>query len=453
MRATAIAVTLLLAAGASAQTQPQNLNTLFEATVAQNNPGDQTDVVVLYILDRNSISTPAGAQALVQTINSSRNDLQLTGSSSTPGNVALAEKTAIADIFAVAIERGAVTETMDGTNVTLATTPYAVATLFGANDTPRNWEALRPLRRVSVMTTFPSDAIVREGDFSNFLAGGLKFLILGNRSPRDAVIVSRAASALRKKGALPQRIARNLNCEAVMNSAWGRNTLAPAVTTYSNWYAANATASRDARVAKLAELVPNTAIDAETTALLATCGQSLEALESAEDAESTLVSTITQDYLAYNTKSQLSLTTLYQRDVANVSDYLTLKLLFGNDVLPNFRTNLNAQVDFNDSAKSAAGQKLDRVRGFSAEGSLTLGPFAQNRFTSDFAGKWYRQQNAKKSTFVTQGTINLKLTGNLNFPIGLSYATNAVDNVQKGFQFKLGFAVLLDQLLASNTSR
>jgi hypothetical protein len=281
----------------------------------------------------------------------------------------------------------------------------------------------------------------------------VKFLLLGNRSPRDAVNVSRAATALRAKGALPQRIARNVGCEAVLNTQWGKSTLAPAITTYSNWYAANATASRDARVAKLAEVVPNTAIDAGVTALLATCGQALGDLESAESAETTLVSTITQDYVAYNTKSQLSLTALYQRDVANVADYLTLKLLFGNDILPSFRTNLNAQVDFNDSPKSTTGQKLDRIRGFSAEGSLTLGPFAQNRFTSDFAGKWYRQQNTKRSTFVTQGTINLKLTGNLNFPIGLSYATNTVDAVQKGFQVKLGLAVLLDELLANNAAR
>lgn len=448
MRFRLICIALLLAIAAAATAQQPTIPAAFTEELADDDTSDKSTLLILYALNRNSIATPAAQQAFLQAATSSRNDMHLTASSSTPGSVALAEKTAIADIFAIAIERGAVNKEVNGTAVTLTTTPYAVATLFGAKDTPANWQALRPLRRIGVITTFASDAVVKQGDFSNFLAGGVKLMLIGTRSPRDAELIGNVAARLRKEGSLDERVAANIACSKVIDSQWGRTTLNPATTKYSDWFSQHTSASQDARVAKLAEVLPTVEIDADTMMLMTTCAASEGKLLDAETADLTLLANSTADYLARNSKHQLSLTTLFQRDVSPAAkDYLTVKLLYGNDLLPTFRTNLNAQVDFNSDTK------LQTVRSFAAEASLTVGPFGGNRITGDFAGKYYRQQNEQVSTVVTQGTLNLRLTGNVQFPVGLSYATKAVDNVQQGFQVQLGVAVLLDQLLANQSVR
>ncbi|HEX8152471.1 MAG TPA: hypothetical protein VF698_05065, partial [Thermoanaerobaculia bacterium] len=91
-----IALLLLIAAGAAAQ--QQTVSAAFTEELMDPATGSKRNLLILYALHRNSIATPAAQQAFLQAATSSRNDLHLTASSSTPGSVALAEKTAIADI-------------------------------------------------------------------------------------------------------------------------------------------------------------------------------------------------------------------------------------------------------------------------------------------------------------------------------------------------------------------
>src|SRR2546421_8257017 len=138
-----IALLLTITAGAAAQ--DSSATSFAQALTDQTN--DVGNIVELYVAKQLGFFVPE--QTFIAAVNAQRTDQQTTASSSAPASVSNVEKNGIADILALAIERGKVTETKSADSATLSTTPYAVATFVGLSDTPANWKKYKYARRLS----------------------------------------------------------------------------------------------------------------------------------------------------------------------------------------------------------------------------------------------------------------------------------------------------------------
>jgi len=376
-------------------------------------------------------------------VDESRADKQPTGSSSTAGSVAKADKPGIAELLAIALERGAISKSKQGTNVTLSTTPYLLLTAFGNNDTPENWESLAWARRISVASTFSSEAVT-EGDFSTFLSGELKLALGGNRTGRDAALMLASADDI-----VVANLAGLRRCEPFLATPSGRvletQALAFDASLQQNAAAGGSSAER------LATAVDTTALnmDTATRSAFTVCVESILAAYKGIAADADLVKALTEKYLAKNKRNQFSTAVLFQRDPAT-SDYSTVKLIYARELTAT-KISLNGEISFNQRNQTKAGIDLDRIRGYSVESALNSGKMAGGRTDASIAVKWYDKKDNKGYILSGQALLNVHLSPTMKLPIALSYAnrTLADANAKKGLQFEFGVAALLDKLLGS----
>ena len=405
-------------------------------------PGAPKPALLLFIGEREGV-VPAAAEAVRQG-NDLRTDMQVGASSSTPGSTTLIDRPGIPDLFALALERGAISKSTNGSALTLTTTPYLLAGFFGVEDSPRNWEEWAALRRVALSATFAdASAVETDADFSSIEGGEVKVVLLGSRSPRDAAIFRQEAV----KAQLANIGAADVALDQVCDAAAAALNLGNAVTTFAQWRGTAADLSPHAVRAKLAEVAPPAQLDDATKARLSTCLAAMAAAENTADFAVAAIDTITKDYLAQNQKNQLSFSVAVRRDAA-LSDFTTLKLLYARDVSSKLTFNLNGEGILNNDDVKADGSKIDRVRSYAIEAGGTIGRFKQNRLDATFGAKIWRDEDSGGKTVVTASWKNtLYLTSTLQVPVSLTYANRAVANMQKGVQFNAGVGALVDHLL------
>jgi hypothetical protein len=386
----------------------------------------------------------------VTRVEEARTDRQLTASASTPGSVAKADKPGIADLLAIALERGAVKKATEGTNVTLSTTPYMLLTGFGTGDTDANWESLQWARRVAVGATFSSNDVTT-GDFSSFVSGQVKVTFGANRSGRDA-----AVQMLIPDGDMQAALGGLTACNDFMQTTAGvevdRQRRA-----FTSSIAASLPADGAQREARLAQIVDPSVVPMSPADQVKfdACLEKTLLVMNAVEADTALVKQYTDKYLTENTRNQFATTFLFQRDPEK-SDYTTLKLIYGR----NFSTssfNLNGEISFNQQSHTPGTTtvptaKLDRIRAYSVESAFNTGKMAGNRVDASVSAKWYDPQDSTDGYVLSgQAMLNLNLNSTIKFPIALTYANRTVTaaNTQKGLQFEFGLAALLDNAFSA----
>lgn len=454
MSRTTLAMALLLmarlAAAQAAPAQPRTAAETFDSMVAKGALAPQ-DLMVLYLVDKVSETTVDHTPETVapQNVNSSfiaaanaeRTDMQIGAPSNTPGATSLAERPGAADLLALAVERGAVNQEVNGTAVTLSTTPYLLAGFVGLRDNPQNWKDYASLRHIAISATFSDQSAANQGDFSSVQSGQVKWTILGNRSPRDAALLDSflavASQPVQSADAL-----KNTTCSPVVNLL--RDRLAPV----SDAIAANRTAA--ALRAQLDTIFANVTFTADQRAQIGACGSATVDAENRADAAAAKLNAMTQAYLALNQKKQLSLAVSSQRDTT-IDDYATVKILYAYDTAPKITVNLNAEGNFNQHYQH---KNLDQVRSFAVELASTFGRFNGNRLDATTSAKiWRNNDTQNRNVTVVQVKGNIYLTDAYILPLSISYASEAVENVKKGWQFNLGIASLLDSFLAKPLGR
>jgi len=83
-----------------------------------------------------------------------RTDKQIGASNLADGTTSLLDKPGIPSLLGFALEHGAIDKQVNGTTLTLTTSPYAVIAAFGGGDTQSNYMAYAPYRRVGFSATF-----------------------------------------------------------------------------------------------------------------------------------------------------------------------------------------------------------------------------------------------------------------------------------------------------------
>jgi hypothetical protein len=445
MKTIIAAALFLLALPAAAQAPaPATVAATFDDMIAKGSRAPQ-DLLFLYLADKVSSSTVVHStepvapgsvnSSFIAAGNATRTDMHIGAAANAPGATSLIDKAGAADLLALALERGAVSQETDGTAVTLSTTPYLLAGFIGVRDSPANWKNYASLRHIAISATFADQAAVDAGDFGSVQSGQVKWTILGNRSPRDAALLDSflavASQPVQAADALKNVTCSALTTQYLQQIAQVANALP----------AANAAALRST----LDSMFAATTFTPAQRVQIAACGSATVDAEIKADGAAAKLNAMTEAYLALNAKKQLSLAVSSQRDTT-IDDYATVKILYAYDTAPKITINLNAEGNFNQHYQH---KDLHQVRSFSVELGSTFGRFSGNRFDATTSAKiWRNNDTANRNVSVVQVKGNVYLTNTYILPVSISYANEAVENVAKGWQFNIGIASLLDSLLA-----
>jgi hypothetical protein len=399
-----------------------------------------SDLTVLYLASKAGAQVPVATKAeFINTADATRTDVQLGAAPNSPASTTLVEKPAAADILSLALERGAVSSTADGTALTLSTTPYLIGGFLGVRDSPQNWRDYAALRHIALSATFANGtAVQQQGNFSSIDSGEIKWTILGNRSPRDVALLQEFQPLL-DPGILAD-ITKNTACKTVTTFPSYVPTLIAVTNAPKPATPASARAAMDA--------VPgNTSFTAEQTAALASCAASVVAAQNAFNGIAVQMGALTDAYLKLNQAHQLAIAGSAHRD-ATIDDYTTIKLLYANATMPKLTLNLNGEADFNQHPES---KKLHSLRSFAVELGSTIGRFNEGRFDATISGKlWRNNDTANRNVGVFQLKGDLYLANALALPVSISFASQPVETIRKGWQINLGIASLLDAYLTQS---
>jgi hypothetical protein len=311
-----------------------------------------------------------------------------------------------------------------------------VWTGFGATDTPRRWKRATVARNLAFSITFSSSEATGE-DFSSFSAGEVKYILFGNRSPRDPELLAQVRQNLGRVF----RVADNdldRSCGALLND--------PAVFkvqgAMNTWLRDQPDPTVAAVRAHLLELVRPLRIAPET---MRPCTAAVLAGEQLIQRGLEEVTAATRQYLAENPQ-QLSVAALFTRD-ATLSDYYSAKLLYAFDREIG-TLNLNGEASWNQDSETPSGLPLRSLRSYSAELGFTSRTFANGRLDGALSARASRDKTLGATSFVIgEAKLNLHLTDLLQLPFALTYANRETLTIQQGWQLNVGIHALLDEIL------
>jgi hypothetical protein len=133
-----------------------------------------------------SVRTLKAAQYLGET---ARTDKQVSAVSSATASTTLAEKPGLVTFLSYAVEHGAIAQAVNGTSLTLTTSPYSLLILGTGGDTSENYDNLAFWRRFNLAASF--NMTDQSNVLSNATAKQLsdysaKMSLIGDRSTRSA---------------------------------------------------------------------------------------------------------------------------------------------------------------------------------------------------------------------------------------------------------------------------
>ena len=426
-----LAAALPLAGQNTPHPAPLKADQLLDAKIAALAAGRAThdEVAALYLADlatdthvaHPSVDEP---HEMIAAANNTRSDHHPGGTPNSPAATSLLHRPGIADLLSTAIENGALSATQQGSALTINTTPYALAGFIGSRDHEDHWTRYRWLRQFSLSTTVTSVAVATHGDFRNISSAEVKWVLAGNRSPRDA-----AADTHPDCSAL---LAKMMTADATQLAA------------FRSW---DASAGITATRAELARLF-GTSVPADQAPALAACAASIASKDLGHHPRVARLQSMLASYLAQPEYNQLALSASVQRD-PDLSDFVTYTAMYAFDPPSKltFSVNGSASYNFGDRVVAGAGP-VENLRSYSLELGAAATRLAGNRFDATLSAKHWRQNQAgsRTATLVqVQGTVHVASAYSL--PISITYAPEPVENFQSGWHFHVGVGSLLDAML------
>lgn len=389
--------------------------------------------LVLGLLEINAL---ANSHDVADSVNQRRTELQLGAAPDSPHAVSVLERPGIADLLSLALDRGAIQKSPNGTGLTLSTTPYAIWTGFGgARDTPQQWKRAVVARNLSFSATFSSTEVTN-GDFSSFTSGEVKYVIAGNRSPRDPEFLNRIRPQLGENF----RVADNLldtQCKEVLD-------LTDSAGKEMNLWLKDRKVTKEEVREHLDAVLSKLTVD---PVQLKRCGDAVVQGQKTISAGLAAIKDATDAYLKER-RNQFSIAGLFVRD-ATLSDYYAGKLLYARDFqsMSGLSGNLNAEVDWNKNSTTVTGVPLRSLRAYSAELGLT-GTYLEGRLDGSISAKGSRDEALdSKSSVIGEAKLNLHLNKTMRLPLSLTYANRETQTLKEGWQFNVGISALMDEVL------
>jgi len=403
-----------------------------------------------------------------------RTDKQIGASARAEGSTTAAEKPGFAELLGFAIEHGAIDKQINGTTLTLSSSPYAfVAAANGDNAT--TYKNYGYLSRVGISANFnisDEENVLANARRNQLSEWSLRARLTPDRSQRsrdaeeiwEQVRKGFAAPDLVLTGDLATQFGTDARLNAKRREIEDR-FLTPGFRVPVKATVDDAALTREQKRAQIAKTilcqVKTDIFDAVRTGALRIDAESrvriiertLPAFQAALDAKEAAISTFEKELDMLSYKPILTFAYINKRD-PNLSDYSTFKFLFQKKTAEKF--NIIANAGFSVYHKPNPTLHQNDVRDFAAalsfEGTAGRSPFVSNkddesRITYSFSGRYERlfenrnRPNVKADIGVAQFKLEVPLLTGFSLPFSVTYANASElikeDHVRANFGFTI----------------
>jgi hypothetical protein len=420
-------------------------------------------------------------QYLVET---ARTDKQVGASARSEGSTSAIEKPGFANLLGFAIENGAIQQAVDGTILTLSTSPYVFYTRRGG-DTVQAYQDAGFLNRVGVAASFKiseQDPLLANARRNQLTEWSIRYRFLGDRSTRtkafqkfwDEHIAVAVRSTIVSITQADVFIANDPVLRPLRNE-----TRAQLITQLGALYDSDGFAAKsdDAKIDGLVKLilcylrvavynrVANGAIQLTPVTQSKITNDFIQDIAKAQR-QLDAVREVLNDRIESVLGGPLATLGYYNQRQAVGSDYSVAKILFEQDkgYLRPLKLTANFATSFYHSPDRTQNQKTlrDISGALSFERSIAS-PFTEaddlSRITFAFTGHYqrmYENQNIAGKTAdigVGQFKVEIPLYKGVSFPFSVSYATATELLKEKHVRANFGFTFDIDELVELTRSR
>jgi hypothetical protein len=415
-----------------------------------------------------------------------RTDQQVGASSTSSGSTSAVEKPGLIELIGLAIERGAIQQSVNDSTVTLTTSPYAlVAAVKG--DSPETYQNNPLLTRLGVSATFilndPRGALASLSR-KQLTEWSAKFRLTGDRSTRSKafrVFWNETLGGIEQMrlNTLAELETALVNNPAIANLIIANrdlNVVAPLIADINKYLTDNSiTATPNPRTVadthrqalrekilsvlfkKVYEPVKSGTITVDSAAITREVKRLVELQKMITDARKTF-----QDKVkAWATKGTVSTFAYTNHRVADGSDYSEFKLLFERKV-NNLEAVLNAGLSIYNKPDPSRNQ--ERLRDFSISGSLEWASKSNPLFRGDeelatpitlsFSGRYERLKENENMTMREpdignfQARLEIPIAAGFSIPIAYTYATATEMMPKPENRFNVGLHVDVNKIIS-----
>jgi hypothetical protein len=409
-----------------------------------------------------------------------RTDKQVGASAVAEGSTTAAEKPGFAELLGFAIEHGAIQKEVNGTTLTLSSSPYALV-VAGQGDTASTYQKYGYLSRVGISANFNID-----NENNNVLANARRNQ-LGEWSIRARLTADRSDrsrdaeeiwNGIRDRFAQPDLIltgelATQFRTDPVL-AAKRREIedrfLSPSYSVPATAVIKDTSLSREQKIDQIAKLilcqvktdifdqVRSGAFRMDAATRERIINNTLPALDQALQVKEAAIKTFEDGLKRLSFKPVLTLAYTNKRDPVT-SDYSTLKLLYQKKSLEGLSIVANGGISFYHKPNQTMNQTS--VRDFAAalsfEGNAGRSPFLsgdldESPITFSFTGRYQRllenRHTIKKADIaVAQFKLEIPIATGFSLPFSVSYA-NATELINESHvRTNFGFTIDTDKIL------
>lgn len=410
-----------------------------------------------------------------------RTDKQVGAGSSSSGTTSAIEKPGFARLLGFAVEKGAILNDVNGSALTLSTSPYVLFTLNGGGDTAENYARAGFLNRIGVSASFnieDENAVLASARRNQLIDWSVRARLYGDRSTRSKAF----QDAWREK--IQPAIEKRLNVLTgvgffMANSAEFR-PLQLAARTQVNTAVAELLASNSYTKASEPDkktMLTNAILCNIRSGVFDEINSGRHLVSDASRAEIVnkyvpalaaaldnleVVRGVLKDQLDELSKGPLATFAYTNHREPTTSDYSEFKFLFEQDktVFGMLKIVGNASVTMYNKPNPLLNQS--RLRDLSAalsfEGSF-YSPFLKNqpdlsKITYAFTGNYQRMREnsgvlgRKADLAAFQFKMDIPIYAGLNLPVAVTYVNGTEHTTKEGTRLNFGFKFDMDKLFA-----
>ena len=410
-----------------------------------------------------------------------RTDKQVGAGSSSSGTTSAIEKPGFARLLGFAVEKGAILKDVNGSSLTLSTSPYVLFTLKNGGDTAENYARAGFLNRIGVSASFnieDENAVLASARRNQLIDWSVRARLYGDRSTRSKAF----QDAWREK--IQPAIEKRLNVLTgvgafIANSSEFRS-LQVAARTQVNTAVTDLMASESYKKATDPDkktMLTNTILCNIRSGVFDEINSGRHPISDASRAEIVnkyvpalaaaldnleVVRGVLKDQLDELSKGPLATFAYTNHREPLTSDYSEFKFLFEQDktVFGMLKVVGNASVTMYNKPNPLLNQS--RLRDLSAalsfEGSF-YSPFLKNqpdlsKITYAFTGNYQRMREnsgmagRKADLAAFQFKLDIPIYGGLNLPIAVTYVNGTEHTTKQDTRLNFGFKFDMDKLFA-----
>lgn len=409
-----------------------------------------------------------------------RTDKQVGAGSSSSGTTSAIEKPGFARLLGFAVEKGAILKDINGSSLTLSTSPYVLYTLNGGGDTAENYARSGFLNRIGMSASFnieDQNTVLASARRNQLTDWSVRARLYGDRSTRSQAFqeawrtdiqpaIEKRLNVLTGVGSYmlnrPElrvfqgaRSQVNTAVSDLMGSDSYKNASnADQKTMLSNTILCNIRSGVFDEITSGRQTISDASRDEIVNKYVPALAAALDNLE--------VVRGVLKDKLDELSKGPLATFAYTNHREPTASDYSEFKFLFEQDktVFGMLKIVGNAGLTMYNKPNPLLNQT--RLRDFSAalsfEGAIDS-PFLKNqpdlsKITYAFTGNYQRMREntgvaGRKSDLAAfQFKVDIPIYGGLNLPIAITYANGTEHTKKQDTRINFGFKFDMDKLFA-----